>query len=152
MKYLCLINHVEEKLDAMAQAQIDGLVSAALGWLGELEKGGHHVYSAGLQTPTTAVAIRHEEGKVVVTDGPYSESKEILGGFVLIEARDLNEAIQLAAKFPHEHLGSIVVRPVLDPNAELTSPLDRRIGTAFRRGASEIDPAAASRMASIPPK
>ena len=150
MKYLCLINHEEQKLAAMSQPQIDGLVSAALGWLGELEKAGHHVYSAGLQSPVTAATIRHQAGNVLVTDGPFTESKEVLGGFVLIEARDLNEAIQLAAKFPHEHLGSVVVRPVLDLSAELSVPLDRKIGAAFRKVVASVDLATASRMASIP--
>jgi hypothetical protein len=86
----------------------------------------------------------------LVTDGPFSESKEVLGGFTLIEARDLNEAIQLASKFPNSHLGSVEVRPVLDPDADLSSPLDRKIGTAFRRSASGIDASAASRVLSIP--
>jgi hypothetical protein len=150
MKYVCLINHEEQKLAAMSQPQIDALVDAAMGWLGELEKRGHHVCSAGLQSPVTATTVRHENGRVLVTDGPFTESKEVLGGFVLIEARDLNEAIQLAAKFPHEHLGSVVVRPVLNPSAELSVPLDRKIGAAFRRSASGIEPEVAARFASIP--
>jgi hypothetical protein len=150
MKYLCLINHEERKLAAMSQPQLDALVGAALGWLAELEQGGHHIYSAGLQSPVTAATVRHQSGKVVVTDGPYTESKEVVGGFVLIEARDLNEAIQLAASFPHDHLGSVEVRPVLDPSAELSIPLDRKIGAAFRKSASGLEPAVAARMASIP--
>jgi hypothetical protein len=150
MKYLCLINHEEEKLAAMSQPQMDALVGAAMGWLEELEKGGHHVYSAGLQSPATAATIRHQDGNVLVTDGPFTESKEVVGGFVLIEARDLNEAIQLASKFPHQHLGSIEVRPVLDPSAELSLPLDRKIAAAFRKSAAEVEPDFAARMASIP--
>jgi hypothetical protein len=95
--------------------------------------------------------IRHQNGDALVTDGPFVESKEVLGGFTLIEARDLNEAIQLASKFPDVHLGSILVRPVLDPDAELSSPLDRRIGAALRRSTSGIDPDAASHFVSLPP-
>jgi hypothetical protein len=151
MKYLCLINHEEQKLEAMSQAQMDALVRACVGWVEELEKGGHLIYSAGLQSPaTTTTTIRHVDGAATVTDGPFAESKEVLGGFVLIEARDLNEAVQLASKFPDAHLGSIQVRPILDPDAELSSPLDRRIGTAFRRSAAGISAGAASRFASIP--
>jgi hypothetical protein len=150
MKYLCLIYHEEEKLNAMSQAQMDALVRACVGWVEDLDKGGHHIMSAGLQSPETATTVRHQNGKALVTDGPYAESKEVLGGFTLIEARDLNEAIQLASKFPDTHPGSILVRPVLDPDADLTSPLDRRIGTAFRRSASGVNPSAASRIASIP--
>ena len=149
MKYLCLINHEEQKLGAMSQSQIEMLVGAALGWLAELERGGHHIYSAGLQSPVTSTTIRHQNDKAVLTDGPFTESKEVLGGFVLIEARDLNEAIQLASKFPHEHLGSIVVRPVLDPATDLSVPLDQKIGAAFRKCASGLEPAVAARMGSI---
>ena len=150
MKYLCLINHEEQKLEAMSQAQMAALVRACVAWIEELEKGGHHIYSAGLQTPATTATIRHDGDSTTVTDGPYVESKEVLGGFVLIEARDLNEAIQLASKFPDAHLGSVQVRPVLDPDAELSSPLDRKIGTAFRRSAAGISAGAASRLVSIP--
>jgi hypothetical protein len=134
----------------MSQAELDALVAACVGWVGELHEGSHHIYSAGLQSPTTASTVRHENGRVLVTDGPFLESKEVLGGFVLIEARDLNEAVQLASTFPNAHLGSVTVRPVLDPGAELNVPLDRKIGTAFRRSASRVEPEVAARIASIP--
>ena len=150
MKYLCLINHEEAKLEAMAQTQMDALVRACVGWVEDLEKGGHHIFSAGLQTPATAVTVRHQNGQAMVTDGPFSESKELLGGFALIEARDLNEAIQWASRFPNAHLGSVVVRPVLDPSAELSTPLDRKIGAAFRNSAAGVAPAVAARVGSIP--
>jgi hypothetical protein len=150
MKYLCLINHEEDKLAAMSQPELDSLVAACVGWVGELDQGGHHIYSAGLQSPTTATTIRHQNGRVLATDGPFPESKEVLGGFVLIEARSLNEAIQLASKFPNAHLGSVTVRPVLDPAAELSVPLDRKIGAAFRRSASGVEPEVAARIGSIP--
>jgi len=150
MKYLLLINHDEQKLAAMSQPQLDSLVAACVGFVGELDQGGHHIYSAGLQSPTTATSVRHENGRVTITDGPFPESKEVLGGFVLIEARGLNEAIQLASTFPHAHLGSVTVRPVLDPDADLTVPLDRKIGAAFRRSAAGVEPEVAARIASIP--
>jgi len=150
MKYLLLINHEEQKLAAMSQSQLDSLVAACVGFVGELDQGGHHIYSAGLQSPTIAATVHHENGRVIVTDGPFPESKEVLGGFVLIEASDLNEAVKLAAKFPNAHLGSVTVRPVLDPDAELTVPLDRKIGAAFRRSASAVEPAVAARIGSIP--
>jgi hypothetical protein len=150
MKYLCLINHEEQKLAAMSQSQLDALVAACVGYVGELDERGHHIYSAGLQSPTTATTVRHDNGRVLVTDGPFTESKEVLGGFVLIEARDLNEAIQLASKFPNAHLGSVTVRPVLDPAVELTVPLDRRIGAAFRKSAAGVEAEVAARIASIP--
>src|SRR5262245_9594143 len=106
MKYLCLVYHEEHKLAALSQAQMDALVGACIGWVEELEKGGHHIYSAGLQSVRTATTVRHREGKPSLTDGPFAETKEFLGGFTLIQARDLNEAIQLASKFPAARVGS----------------------------------------------
>lgn len=150
MKYLCLVYHEEEKLAALSQAQMDGLVAACMSWVEELEKNGHHVFSAGLQSVATAAIVRHRSGKLSVTDGPFAETKEFLGGFTLINARDLNEAIQIASKFPAARLGSMEVRPLLNPDETLTTPLDQKIAAAIRRNAPGIDPAAAARMASIP--
>jgi len=150
MKYLCLVYHEEQKLDALSQPQMDALVGACLGWVEELQKSGHHVYSAGLQSIRTATTVRHRDGKLTISDGPFAETKEFLGGFTLINAKDLNEAIQIASKFPAARLGSMEVRPVLEPGGELTSALDRKIADAIRRNAPGIDPATAARMASIP--
>jgi hypothetical protein len=104
----------------------------AVAWGEELKKGGHHVFSAGLQSVGTAKTVRNRNGKLSITDGPFAETKECLGGFTIIEARDLNEALQLVSKFP-ARLTSVEVRPVMDPNAELTDPGDRRIAAALRR-------------------
>lgn len=150
MKYLCLVYHEEQKLAALSQSQMDALVRSCVGWVEELERGGHHIFSAGLQSVQTATTVRHRDGKLSVTDGPFAETKEFLGGFTLISARDLNEAIQLAAKFPAARLGSMEVRPVLEADGELIAPLDQKIGAAIRRSAGQIAPAAAAKMASIP--
>jgi hypothetical protein len=150
MKYLCLVYHDEQELDALSQPQMDALVGACIGWIEELEKSGHHIYSAGLQSVRTASTVRHRGGKLSVTDGPFAETKELLGGFTLINARDLNEALQIAAKFPAARLGSMEVRPVLEPDSELSCALDRKIGAAIRRNAPGILPTAAVRMASVP--
>ena|SRR5579872_3210738 len=150
MKYLCLVYHEEEKLAALSQAQMEGLVGACMSWVEELEKSGQHVFSAGLQSIATATTVRNRGGKLSVTDGPFAETKEFLGGFTLINARDLNEAIQIASKFPSARLGSMEVRPLLEPDEMLTTPLDQKIAAAIRRIAPGVDPAAASRMASIP--
>jgi hypothetical protein len=98
----------------------------------ELEKSGHHVFSAGLQSARTATTVRHSGGKVSLTDGPFAETKEFLGGFNILEARDLNEALQLVSKFASA-LMTVEVRPVLDANAELTDPLDQKIVATLRR-------------------
>jgi hypothetical protein len=150
MKYLCLVYHEEHKLSALSQSQMDALVGACIGWVEELEKSGHHIFSAGLQSVGTATTVRHRDGKLLLTDGPFAETKEFLGGFTMINARDLNEAVQIASKFPAARLGSMEVRPVLEADGELTSPLDQKIGAAIRRIAPDVEPGAAARMVSIP--
>jgi hypothetical protein len=132
MKYICLVYHEEKKLDALSPAELEGLVGECGGWVRELDEGGHHVFSAGLQSVRAAMTLRNRNGKLAMTDGPFAETKEFLGGFTIVNARDLNEAIQLASKLPAVRLGSIEVRPVLEPDVESTDPLDRKIGTAMR--------------------
>jgi hypothetical protein len=132
MKYICLVYHEEKKLDALSQKELDALVGECGAWVEELAKGGHHVFSAGLQCIRTATTVRNRNGQLAITDGPFAETKEFLGGFTIINARDLNEAIQLASQLPAGRLGTIEVRPVLEPDAELTDPLDRKIGAAIR--------------------
>src|SRR5262245_17855939 len=140
MQYACLVYHEEQKLHALSQAQMDGLVHACIGWVEELERSGHHVFSAGLQSVRSATTVRHREGSLSVSDGPFAETKEFLGGFTLIEARDLNEAIQIASKFPAARLGSMEVRPILQPDGHLSCPLDQKIASAIRRHAPGIEP------------
>lgn len=150
MKYLCLVYQDDNKLDALSQGKLDALVGAVTGWVEQLERGGHHIFSAGLQSVRTATTLTRRNGSLTATDGPFAETTEVLGGFTLINARDLNEAIQLASQFPAGHPGRIEVRPVLESDGELSDALDQKIAAAIRRNASGIDPAVASRMASIP--
>jgi hypothetical protein len=133
MKYACLVYHEEKKMNALSEAELSAVVGECGAWIEELAKGGHHVFSAGLQSIGTATTIRTRNGQLSMTDGPFAETKEFLGGFTIIDARDLNEAIQLVSKFPAGRIGSVEVRPVLDPDVELTDPLDRKIATAIRR-------------------
>ena len=110
MKYLCLV-YVDEKdlgdiPDSECKACGDGL-----------RKSAHHIAAEALESTETATTVRIRNGKMSITDGPFAETKEQLAGFYLIEARDLNDAIQVAAKIPPAREGSIEVRPVrqLDP-------------------------------------
>jgi hypothetical protein len=150
MKYACLVYHEEEKLNALSQDQMNRLVEAGMNGVGDLERGGHHVFSVGLQSLRAATTIRHRNGRLAVTDGPFAETREFIGGFTLIEARDLNEAIQLASKFPSAQIGTVEVRPVLEPDRELSDPLDQKIAAAILRNAPNVAPATAARMASLP--
>lgn len=112
MKYLCMIYFEEEVLDALSQREYDALVREALAYDEELRESGHFVVAQALQPIRTATTLRIRRGRMFTTDGPFAETKEQLGGFILIDARDLNEAIQLAAKIPPARLGGVEVRPI----------------------------------------
>ena len=105
MKYLCLVYGEEQ---AIANVPDNHCVA----FDEEIRRSGHCIASEALQPVATATTVRVRNGKVSVTDGPFAETKEFLAGFYMIEARDLNEAIQLASKIPPAQVGSIEVRPV----------------------------------------
>jgi hypothetical protein len=109
--------------------------AAAEAWRAELKKGGHYVFSAGLQSVRTATTVRNRNGRVSITDGPFAETKEFLGGFTIIDARDMNQALQLVSKFQTRML-TIEVRPIMDRNTPLTDPIDRKIAEATGRSRS----------------
>lgn len=131
MQYICLVYHEEKKLKAMPDAELSALVGECVAWVAELEKGGHHVISAGLQSVRTATTLRKRDGMLAMSDGPFAETKEFLGGFTIINAKDRHEAFELASKLPAVRLGSIEVRPILEPGSESTDPLDQKIATAL---------------------
>lgn len=112
MKYLCMIYFEEEILDALSQSEYDALVREALAYDDELRESGHFIVAQALQSVRTATTLRVRRGRISTTDGPFAETKEQIGGFILIEARDLNEAIQVAAKIPPARLGGVEVRPI----------------------------------------
>lgn len=114
MRFLCLVYYDEAKLEALSQAEFDVLVRDSLAYDKELRRCGHYIESAALQSVSAATTLHPRDDKVTATDGPFAETKEQLGGFILIEARDKEEALQLAAKIPPGRLGSIEVRPVAD--------------------------------------
>jgi len=105
MKYLCLVYGEEQALANMPD-------SHCLAYDEEIRRSGHCIASEALQPVATATTVRVRNGKVSVTDGPFAETKEFLAGFYMVEARDLNEAIQLAARIPPAAVGSIEVRPI----------------------------------------
>ena len=107
MKYLCLVYGEEDKIAAMDDHE-------CLACDAELRAGGHCVASEALQPVATATTVRIRNGRLSVYDGPFAETKEALAGFYLIEARDLNEAIQVAGRLPSAPLGTVEVRPCRD--------------------------------------
>jgi hypothetical protein len=112
VKYLCLAYEAEEKLNALSASEWDSLRRETLAYVEELRKNGHLVATHALQSVRTAATVRVRGGRLSVTDGPFAETREQLGGFFLIEAMDLNEAIQVASRWPSARLGSIEVRPI----------------------------------------
>ena len=100
MKYLCLIYEEEKTLDAMSPSELDGLMGEFRDFTREIRKSGHYLGGEALQPVDTATTVRVRGGKVSTTDGPFAETKEQLGGFYLITARDLNDAIRLASRIP----------------------------------------------------
>ena len=118
MKYLCLIYENEKNWETMAPAESEAIMNEYFSFTGNIQKNGKYVAGEALQPTATATTVRVRNGKVSTTDGPFAETKEQLGGFYLIEAQDLNDAIQVAAKIPSARLGSIEVRPVVDFSKE----------------------------------
>ena len=116
MKYLLLCCHEEQKLDSMSKSECVALMEETMAYCEALKKSGHLVAAEQLEPVQTAMTVRVRNGQLSVTDGPFVETKEQVGGFFLINARDLNEAIQVASKFPSVRLGSMEVRPVREMN------------------------------------
>jgi len=112
MKYLCLAYHDEQRLDALSKDELDVLIEETLAYNEELLISGHLVAAEALQGVRTAVLLRVRDGRLSVTDGPFAETKEQLGGFFLISARDLNEAIQVASRMVQARVGCLEVRPI----------------------------------------
>jgi len=114
MKYLCLIYDDERVVDAMSPAERQARTSAYMAVTHEMRAAGQLVAGERLHPAASATTVRIRHGRLSTTDGPFAETKEQLGGFYLIEARDLDEAVALAAKLPSAHIGSIELRPVVD--------------------------------------
>lgn len=112
MKYLCLIYNEEKKLETMPDDEVEAVVNECLVHCESLKKSGHLIASARLSPVQAASTVRTRNGRAAVTDGPFAETKEQLGGFYLIEARDLNEAIRIASNIPPGRLGCVEVRPI----------------------------------------
>jgi hypothetical protein len=112
MKYLCLAYETEGTLNALSAPEWTALRAETLAYVDDLRRSGHLIATEPLQSVRTASTVRVRHGKVSITDGPFAETKETLGGYFLIAARDLDEALAIAAKWPSARLGSIEVRPV----------------------------------------
>lgn len=112
MKYLCLVYGEEANFQALSKRESDSLISDSLAYDEALRKSGHYITSDVLQSVRTAATVRRRQGTVSVTDGPFAETKEQLLGFILIDAKDRDDAIRVAAQIPCGRIGSVEVRPV----------------------------------------
>jgi hypothetical protein len=114
MRYICLVHFEPSVLDSMPPAQRKIFDRRSADYDKELEAKGHYVIAEAIQGGDSAVLVRVRDGKTATTDGPYIETKEQMAGFILIEARDMNEALRLAAGIPLAELGTIEVRPIYE--------------------------------------
>jgi hypothetical protein len=122
MRYLCLVYADEATLNAMPQDEVDALIDETLATNEELARSGQLVLAQALEQVDAATTVRVRDRRLSATDGPFAETREQLGGFVLVEARDLNEAIRIAGRIPAARVGSVEVRPVIDLRRERSAP------------------------------
>ena len=114
MKYLCLVHFDGTILDTMPADEKRVLDRDSLGYDQTLIARGKMIHAEALQSPATASLVKVRNGQMSVTDGPYAEAKEQMGGFILIDARDMTEAVEIDAGIPLARYGTIEVRPVMD--------------------------------------
>lgn len=112
MRYICLVHFEPRLLDAMPVAERQDFDRRSMGYDRELQEKGHYVIAEAIQGGDSAVLVKKRDGRLSTTDGPYMETKEQMAGFILIEARDMNEAVRLAGGIPLAELGTIEIRPI----------------------------------------
>ena len=128
MRYLCLIYENEKAWESLPPSDMEPIMNEYFTFTGDIQKNGKYVAGEALQPTATATTVRVRNGKVSTTDGPYIETKEQLGGFYLIEAKDLNEAIQIASRIPSARFGGVEVRPVIDFSKEMAAATGQQAG------------------------
>lgn len=117
MQFMLLIYNDSTLVDALPPGRADAMMRDCLAHADELRQDGQLIQSQMLEGAETAKAVRIRNGRMTATDGPFAEAKEVLGGFNLIEARDMDEAVRIAAEFPWARTGCVEVRPVRDIGA-----------------------------------
>ncbi|MEO7455051.1 MAG: YciI family protein [Gemmatimonadaceae bacterium] len=114
MKYLALIYEEEKNWERMSPDEAGRMMAEYGQYTADIKSSGHYLGGNALQPTASATTVRLRAGKLATTDGPFAETKEQLGGFYLIEARDLNDAVQVASRIPAARNGSIEVRPIME--------------------------------------
>lgn len=128
MKYICLGYIAPGKFENLSETDRNAMVDECFTYDDELRAKGHFAGGEALQGPESAATLRWTDGKVSVTDGPYAETKEQIGGILILEARDLNHAIQIMSKHPGVKAGPFEIRPAADLSEMLAVSAGRRAG------------------------
>jgi hypothetical protein len=129
MKYICLGYYDGNKWEAMSDGERNAFMDECFAYDDELRRNGHFAGGEALDSPRNATTLRYQNGKVSVTDGPFTETKEQLGGILILEARDLNHAIQLMSKHPGVKAGPFEIRPAADLSGIVAESERRRSTT-----------------------
>jgi hypothetical protein len=127
MKFICLGCMDESKWNALPKSEQDTFMDRCFAYDDELRRGGHFLGGEALQSPHNAVTLRWQNGEVAVTDGPFAQTSEYLGGILLLDARDLDDAIQLMSKHPGIQTGSFEIRPADEQINALIAERNRRL-------------------------
>ncbi len=135
MKYICLGYMEEKKWETLSESERNAFMDECFAYDDELRKNGHFIGGEALQGPRNAATLRFRNGKVSVTDGPFAETKEQLGGVLILEATDLNHAIQLMSKHPGVRGGPFEIRPAADLSELIRESSERRHSKARTQGA-----------------
>ncbi|CUQ66508.1 YciI family protein [Candidatus Nitrospira inopinata] len=112
MKYLCLIYVEEKALNALPKNERKAISDESIAYCDQLQKIGQLLAASPLHPVETATTVRVRNGQVSITDGPFAETKEQLGGFLMLDVQDLNDAVRIASRFPAARIGSVEVRPM----------------------------------------
>ena len=126
MKFVCLGYAEPRKLEEMSESERDAFVDGCLAYDDELRRNGNFAGGEALQPASTARTLRFRDGKVLVTDGPYAETKEQIGGILILEARDMKHAVELMSKHPGVKMGPFEIRPAADLSGLIRDSETRR--------------------------
>jgi hypothetical protein len=114
MKYILLVHHNEEVLGSLSETDLQQMREESVRLANDINLSGHYLDAAPLHPVSTAVSVRVREGKRLVTDGPFAETREQLGGYFFIDAGDLDQALDIAARIPGARIGTVEIRPVME--------------------------------------
>ena len=114
MRYILLVHHNEQVLSELSEAELQGMRAESVRLCNQIDSSGQYLDAAPLHPTSTATCVRVREGKRLVTDGPFAETREQLGGYFLIAAKNLDEAINIAGRVPGARIGTVEIRPIIE--------------------------------------